>query len=94
VRTLLSGHGFHLSKAQNTCQITNFNLSGSRGALQGAAGLGLFTPQLQTSEDGRSTSEKCQMQTHAPQQIASCPINSCREHARASSGTRFQKAFN
>src|SRR3954471_7696508 len=34
VRTLLSGHGFHLSKAQNTCQITNFNLSGSRGALQ------------------------------------------------------------
>src|SRR5204863_251305 len=33
VRTLLSGHGFHLSKAQNTCQITNFNLSGSRGAL-------------------------------------------------------------
>src|SRR5258707_4796688 len=30
VRTLLSGHGFHLSKAQNTCQITNFNLSGSR----------------------------------------------------------------
>ena len=34
VRTLLSGHGFHLSKAQNTCQITNFNPSGSRGALQ------------------------------------------------------------
>src|SRR4051812_21386118 len=33
VRTLLSGHGFHLSKAQNTCQITNFKLSGSRGAL-------------------------------------------------------------
>src|SRR5215211_8396729 len=33
VRTLLSGHGFHLSKAQNTCQITNFNLSGSRDAL-------------------------------------------------------------
>jgi hypothetical protein len=36
VRTLLSGHGFHLSKAQNTCQITNFKLSGSRGALQRA----------------------------------------------------------
>jgi hypothetical protein len=28
--TLLSGHGSHLSKAQNNCQITNFNLSGSR----------------------------------------------------------------
>src|SRR5207244_1593747 len=30
VRTLLSGHGFHLSKAQHTCQITNFHLSVSR----------------------------------------------------------------
>jgi hypothetical protein len=59
VRTLLSGHGFHLSKAQNTCQITNFNLSGSRGALQGAADLGLFSPQQRTSEDCRGTSEKC-----------------------------------
>jgi len=44
VRTLLSGHGFHLSKAQNTCQITNFNLSGSRGR----------TPKQQTSNEPRA----------------------------------------
>ena len=36
VRTLLSGHGFHLSKARNAGQFTNFNLSTSRGALHGA----------------------------------------------------------
>jgi aerobic-type carbon monoxide dehydrogenase small subunit (CoxS/CutS family) len=30
----LSGHGFHPLKAQLTCQITNLNLSGPRGALQ------------------------------------------------------------
>jgi hypothetical protein len=35
VTTLLSCHRSHLSEAQNTCQFTNFNLSGSRGALQG-----------------------------------------------------------
>jgi hypothetical protein len=29
----LSGHGFHPLKAQLTCQITNLNLSGPRGAL-------------------------------------------------------------
>jgi hypothetical protein len=34
----LSGHGFHPLKAQLTCQITNLNLSGPRGALQGGAG--------------------------------------------------------
>jgi hypothetical protein len=29
----LSGHGFHPLKAHLTCQITNLNLSGPRGAL-------------------------------------------------------------
>src|SRR6478672_8095399 len=45
VRTLLSGHGFHLSKAQNTCQITNFNPSGSRGALHAMSGPCRLYPQ-------------------------------------------------
>ena len=37
----------------------------------GAVDLGLFDTQQRTSEDGRSRSEKCQQQTHAPQQMAS-----------------------
>ena len=47
------------------CRVCPF---GVKRRPSGAADLGLFIPQQRTSEDCRSTSEKCHKLTHAPQQ--------------------------